>query len=133
LSKGLTQADLRSLSLSKGLPQADLRSLSLSKGLRPANPQGLRQAQAAEGAFDKLRQRKGAFDKLRQRKGAFDKLRQRCIGTLGQRPTGIKEFHAELTARRYRYYRPGLSIESDAWEFSVEDGFGNALRFCERI
>jgi hypothetical protein len=129
--------------LSKGLPQADLRSLSLSKGLRPANPQGLRQAQAAEGAFDKLRQRKGAFDKLRQRKGAFDKLRQRkgafdklrqrCIGTLGQRPTGIKEFHAELTARRYRYYRPGLSIESDAWEFSVEDGFGNALRFCERI
>ena len=47
--------------------------------------------------------------------------------------TGIEAFHAELTAKRYRYYRPGLSRESDALEFSVEDGFGNGLRFCERL
>ncbi len=47
--------------------------------------------------------------------------------------TGIEAFHAELTAKRYRYYRPGLSHESDALEFSLEDGFGNGLRFCERI
>ena len=46
--------------------------------------------------------------------------------------TGIEAFHAELTAKRYRYYRPGLSRESDAVEFSLEDGFGNGLRFCER-
>lgn len=47
--------------------------------------------------------------------------------------TGIKAFHAELTAKRYRYYRPGLNQESDALEFSLEDGFGNGLRFCERL
>ena len=46
--------------------------------------------------------------------------------------TGIRAFHAELTAKRYRYYRPGLHRESDAEEFSVQDGFGNGLRFCER-
>jgi catechol 2,3-dioxygenase-like lactoylglutathione lyase family enzyme len=47
--------------------------------------------------------------------------------------SGIESFHAELTAKRYRYYRPGLSREPDVVEFSVEDGFGNGLRFCERI
>jgi hypothetical protein len=47
--------------------------------------------------------------------------------------TGIEALHAELTAKRYRYYRPGLSHESGALEFSLEDGFGNGLRFCERI
>ena len=46
--------------------------------------------------------------------------------------TGIEAFHAELTAKRYRYYRPGLSREADAVEFSLQDGFGNGLRFCER-
>ena len=47
--------------------------------------------------------------------------------------TGIEAFHAELTAKRYRYYRPGLNREPNALEFSLEDGFGNGLRFCERI
>ena len=47
--------------------------------------------------------------------------------------TGIKAFHAELEAKRYRYYRPGLDHEADALEFSVEDGFGNGLRFCEPL
>ena len=47
--------------------------------------------------------------------------------------TGIEAFHAELTAKRYRYYRPGLNREPNALEFSLEDGFGNGLRFCERL
>lgn len=47
--------------------------------------------------------------------------------------TGIRAFHAELTAKRYRYYRPGLEQEADVLEFSLEDGFGNGLRFCERL
>lgn len=47
--------------------------------------------------------------------------------------TGLKAFHAELVAKRYRYYRPGLNQEADALEFSLEDGFGNGLRFCERL
>jgi catechol 2,3-dioxygenase-like lactoylglutathione lyase family enzyme len=47
--------------------------------------------------------------------------------------TGIEAFHAELSAKRYRYYRPGLSREASTMELSVEDGFGNGLRFCERI
>lgn len=46
--------------------------------------------------------------------------------------TGIRAFHAELTAKAYRYYRPGLEEAPWGLEFSVEDGFGNGLRFCER-
>jgi catechol 2,3-dioxygenase-like lactoylglutathione lyase family enzyme len=47
--------------------------------------------------------------------------------------TGVEAFHAELTAKRYRYYRPGLSRGSEAVEFTLEDPFGNGLRFCERL
>ena len=46
--------------------------------------------------------------------------------------TGIRAFHAELTAKAYRYYRPGLEQAPWGLELSVEDGFGNGLRFCER-
>lgn len=45
---------------------------------------------------------------------------------------GIAAFHAELTAKRYRYYRPGLEQEPYGLTMSLADGFGNGLRFCER-
>lgn len=46
--------------------------------------------------------------------------------------SGIEAYHAELTSRNYNYYRPGLEREPWGLCFSVEDGFGNGLRFCER-
>ena len=45
---------------------------------------------------------------------------------------GIRALHAELIAKRYRYFRPGLEEESYGLTMSVADGFGNGLRFCER-
>ncbi len=48
--------------------------------------------------------------------------------------TGIRAFHAELTARQYRYARPGL--EEAPWGalvMEVPDLFGNRLRFQERL
>lgn len=44
---------------------------------------------------------------------------------------GIRAFHAELTAKEYRFYRPGLEREPHGLTVSVTDGFGNGLRFCE--
>lgn len=46
--------------------------------------------------------------------------------------TGIRALHAELIAKQYRYYRPGLERESFGLVMSVTDGFGNGFRFCER-
>lgn len=46
--------------------------------------------------------------------------------------SGIVEFHAELTAKRYPYARPG--IEDEPWQarsVTVTDPFGNTLRFNE--
>lgn len=45
---------------------------------------------------------------------------------------GIREFHAEITAREYGFARPGL--ESEPWGLTVDitDPFGNQLRFCEQ-
>lgn len=45
---------------------------------------------------------------------------------------GIRAFHAELTGKKYRFYRPGLEREPHGLTMSVADGFGNGLRFCER-
>ncbi|MGI3785854.1 MAG: glyoxalase superfamily protein [Janthinobacterium lividum] len=45
---------------------------------------------------------------------------------------GIRAFHAELTVKRYRYYRPGLEQEPFGLVMTVTDGFGNGFRFCER-
>ena len=44
----------------------------------------------------------------------------------------IREFHAEITARDYRFAKPGL--ENEPWGLTVDvtDSFGNQLRFCER-
>jgi catechol 2,3-dioxygenase-like lactoylglutathione lyase family enzyme len=47
---------------------------------------------------------------------------------------GVEAFHREITARPYRYMRPGL--ETTPWgtqETGVIDPFGNQIRFCERI
>ncbi|HET7716218.1 MAG TPA: glyoxalase superfamily protein [Bauldia sp.] len=50
------------------------------------------------------------------------------------RTDGLDAFHAELTARRYKYYRPGIQAQS--WgvrEMTVTDPFGNRLTFAEPI
>jgi uncharacterized glyoxalase superfamily protein PhnB len=46
--------------------------------------------------------------------------------------TGIDDYHRELTAKDYRYYKPGL--EEQEWgarTVSVQDPFGNRLIFAE--
>ncbi|HUA34781.1 MAG TPA: glyoxalase superfamily protein [Candidatus Binataceae bacterium] len=48
--------------------------------------------------------------------------------------TGLDDLHAELTAKKYRYYRPG--IETMPWNvrtMGVIDPFGNRIFFSERI
>lgn len=44
---------------------------------------------------------------------------------------GIRQLHAELSAKRYAYSRP--SIVKVAWGLTMEvtDPFGNRFRFCE--
>ena len=45
---------------------------------------------------------------------------------------GIAAYHAELTAKDYRYYKPGLEDAPwDAKMMQVSDPFGNRLRFSE--
>jgi len=45
---------------------------------------------------------------------------------------GIADYHRELTAKNYRYYRPGLEDAPwDAKVMEVGDPFGNKLRFSE--
>jgi catechol 2,3-dioxygenase-like lactoylglutathione lyase family enzyme len=45
---------------------------------------------------------------------------------------GIVEYHRELLAKNYRYYRPGLEEAPwDAKVMQVGDPFGNKLRFSE--
>jgi uncharacterized glyoxalase superfamily protein PhnB len=47
---------------------------------------------------------------------------------------GVEAFHREISAKGYRYMRPGL--ERMPWgtlETGVIDPFGNFIRFCERI
>ena len=45
---------------------------------------------------------------------------------------GIREFHAEIASREYRFAKPGL--EDEPWGLTVDitDPFGNQLRFCEQ-
>jgi len=48
--------------------------------------------------------------------------------------TELDAFHAELTAKHYKYYRPG--IEKMPWgtrDMSVQDPFGNRLTFTDGI
>ena len=46
--------------------------------------------------------------------------------------SGIEAFHAEISAKRYPYMRPG--VEEAPWgrEMQVWDPSGNRIRFCER-
>ena len=47
---------------------------------------------------------------------------------------GLAEYHQELTAKGYKYARPG--IETQPWgslEMTVTDPFGNRLTFAEEI
>ena len=45
---------------------------------------------------------------------------------------GIDEWHRQLSAKRYKYLRPG--IQTEPWNarcMNVIDPFGNRIRFCE--
>ena len=47
---------------------------------------------------------------------------------------GVEAFHREISAKGYRYMRPG--IETTPWgtlETGVIDPSGNLIRFCERL
>lgn len=46
--------------------------------------------------------------------------------------SGVRTYHAELTARNYSYGRPG--IEQLPWgdQLEVYDPFGNRIRFCQK-
>jgi hypothetical protein len=47
---------------------------------------------------------------------------------------GVKEFHAEISAKNYKYYRPGVErTQWDTWSMDLLDPFGNKLRFNEPI
>lgn len=48
------------------------------------------------------------------------------------RMSGIREFHAELRAKQYRFNRPGLDQMDWGLEATVSDPFGNRIRFCEQ-
>ena len=43
----------------------------------------------------------------------------------------IRAFHRELTAKAYRYGRPGIEPLPWGQQVQVHDPFGNRLRFCE--
>jgi uncharacterized glyoxalase superfamily protein PhnB len=50
------------------------------------------------------------------------------------RTDDLDALHAELTARRYKYYRPG--IQEQSWglrDMTVLDPFGNRITFAEPI
>jgi uncharacterized glyoxalase superfamily protein PhnB len=50
------------------------------------------------------------------------------------RVNGLEDFHREITAKGYRYLRPG--IERAPWNanvMQVTDPFGNRLRFSEDL
>jgi catechol 2,3-dioxygenase-like lactoylglutathione lyase family enzyme len=54
--------------------------------------------------------------------------------TVFVRVSGLEQFHAEISAKHYRYMRP--SIEQAPWNaklMEVADPFGNRLRFNEDI
>lgn len=47
--------------------------------------------------------------------------------------TGLREYHAELTAKNYKYYRPGIEDQGFGFDcMTIKDPFGNAIRFAER-
>jgi Glyoxalase superfamily protein len=48
--------------------------------------------------------------------------------------TGLEAYHREITAKGYRFMRPGIEVAPwNAWVMEVIDPFGNRLRFNEPI
>jgi len=46
--------------------------------------------------------------------------------------TGLRDFHAELQQKDYRFLRPGIEDAPwNAWAMDLIDPFGNTLRFSE--
>jgi catechol 2,3-dioxygenase-like lactoylglutathione lyase family enzyme len=47
---------------------------------------------------------------------------------------GVREFHGELAAKKYKYYRPGVErTQWNTWAMDLLDPFGNKLRFNEMV
>lgn len=47
---------------------------------------------------------------------------------------GVREFHAELAGKNYKYYRPSVEQTPwDTWAMHLLDPFGNKLRFNEPV
>lgn len=45
---------------------------------------------------------------------------------------GIRDYHGELSGRRYRHMKPGIEEAPWGLEMTVIDPFNNTIRFCER-
>lgn len=45
----------------------------------------------------------------------------------------IDALHQELSAKQYRYARPGVETVDWGKELNITDPFGNRLRFCQQI
>ncbi len=49
---------------------------------------------------------------------------------------GVREYHASLMAKKYKYNRPALEIpfwDDDSLQFIVDDPFGNRIAFTEQV
>jgi hypothetical protein len=46
---------------------------------------------------------------------------------------GIRDFHAELTAKEYRYLKPGIEEAPWGLQMTVTDPFSNRISFCEKV
>lgn len=44
---------------------------------------------------------------------------------------GVRAFHAELSAKRYPFLRPGIEAMPWGEVMQVTDPFGNRIRFCQ--
>ncbi|KAJ7299138.1 hypothetical protein O6H91_23G044500 [Diphasiastrum complanatum] len=58
-----------------------------------------------------------------------------CPGsTVYIRATGLDEFHQEITAKDYKYLRPGIEVTPwNTKSVELNDPFGNRLRFNEDV
>jgi uncharacterized glyoxalase superfamily protein PhnB len=45
----------------------------------------------------------------------------------------IRDFHRELTAKDYRYLKPGLEDAPWGLQMTVTDPFSNRIAFCEKV
>lgn len=58
-----------------------------------------------------------------------------CPGSVLYVPmTGLDEFHREISAKKYKYNRPGVELMPwNARVMQVHDPFGNRIRFSEAV